>query len=125
VKQFSVIVPNKPGSLANVCDALTRGAVNIKAISTEVRMNGNSIIRMVTDDEESTKASLDKGRFSYTVNNVLVAELLDRPGELAKASRKMARAGVNIDSVYILGTDGGKVRLALTVDKYGEAKKAI
>jgi len=52
---------------------------------------------------------------------VIVVTLPDKPGELAKVTKRLAKAAINVDSIYILGRERGTTDLVLTVD---DPKKA-
>jgi hypothetical protein len=124
LKQFDVYVQDKPGELAKVCELLGNNGVNIKAIASE-RGNAKPLIRIVTDDEATTRTVLRRTGMSYDARDVVSVRLLDRPGELGKTARKLAMSMVNVDSIYILGTDKGHTEIAFTVDNEKKAAKAL
>ena len=124
MKEFDVLVEDKPGELAKVCELLGRNGVNIKAIASE-RSHNEPLIRIVTDDEMTTKSSLTRKGIPFDAREVLSVRLSDRPGELGKMARKLARAGVNVDSIFILSKEDGFTDMALTVDNMKKAKSAL
>ncbi len=115
MKEFDVYVQNKPGELAKVCEMLGNNGVNIKAIASE-RANDRPMIKIVTDDEMTTKSVLSRSGIGYDLRDVILLRMPDRPGELGKVARKLARAMVNVDSIYILSKDEGMTELIVTVD---------
>ena len=124
MKEFDVYVQNKPGGLAMVCELLGNQGVNIRAISSE-RGSGKPMIRIVTDDETTTKSALARSGIGYDLKDVIAVRMLDRPGELGKIASKLARAMVNVDSIYILGKDGDATEIALTVDDIQKAQSVL
>ena len=124
MKEFKIFVHNKPGELARVTEALANHAVNIKAIASE-SANEKSFLRVVTTDATTTERALKTAGFGFELHDTLDLELLDRPGELAKIARRLARQGVNVESIYILGSKNGKTLLALTVRDLEKARAAI
>jgi len=124
VKEFKVFVEDKPGELARVTEALANNAVNIRAIASEGK-NENSFLRVVTSDIATTEKALRYAGIKYEVADILAIELMDRPGELAKIARRLARAGVNVNSIYILGSKNGKTEVAMVVSDTQRAKSAI
>ncbi len=60
---------------------------------------------------------------------ILPMDLLDEPGELGRVSRVIAEAGVNIESVYLLGRLGtgntARVHIGFRLDDPQKAKEAI
>jgi len=115
LKEFDVYVQNKPGELAKVCEMLGNNGVNIKAIASE-RANDRPMIKIVTDDEMTTKSVLSRSGIGYDLRDVILLRMPDRPGELGKVARKLARAMVNVDSIYMLSKDEGMTELIVTVD---------
>ena len=124
MKEFDVYVQDKPGELARICETLGGNGVNIKAISSE-RAQPKPLIRIVTDDETTTKTSLKRLGAQFDQKDVLDILLPDKPGELGKMARKLAKAMVNVDSIYILSKEDGMTAMALTVDNINKARRAL
>ncbi len=124
MKEFKVFVQDKPGELARVTEALANQAVNIRAIASEGG-HENSFLRVVTNDVATTERAFKLAGLKYQAQEIMNVELLDRPGELAKIARRLARAGVNVESLYILGSRNGKTEIAMVVSDPEKAKTAI
>lgn len=124
MKEFDVYVQDKPGELAKVCELMGANGVNIKAISSE-RGQSKPLIRIVTDDEATARAALSRAGIPHDLKDVMHLKILDRPGELGKVARKLARMMVNVDSIYILGKENGMTEMALTVDDLGKAQDVL
>lgn len=124
MQEFKVYVLDRPGELARVTEALAANAVNIRAIASESIVN-QPYFRIVTNDVASTRRALASAGLKYDEEEILVAELIDRPGELAKIAGRLARAGVNISSVYMLGVRNGKSQIAMTVDNKDKARTLL
>ena len=124
MKEFKVFVQDKAGELARVTEALSNQAVNIKAIASEGG-HESSFLRIVTGDVVTTEKAFKLAGLKYEMNEILTVDLLDRPGELAKIARRLARAGVNVASIYILGSKNGKTEVAMTVSDVDRARTAL
>lgn len=124
MKEFDVFVQDKPGELAKVCELLGNNGVNIKGIASE-RNNSRPLIRVVTDDEATAKAALTRSGISYDLRDVISIRLPDKPGELGKVAKKLARAMVNVDSIFILSKDAGHTEMVMTVDNRKKADEAL
>lgn len=99
VKQLSVLLENKPGTLAQLCSELARYAVNIVAImAPEVKDAGP--VRLVVSSLETARRVLDQLGLKYSEQDVIALKLSDRPGALGRATRKLAERGINIDYAY-------------------------
>ena len=124
MKEFKVFVADKPGELARVTDALANAAVNIRAIASESK-HDSSFLRVVTSDVTTTEKALSTAGLKFQLNDILNLELLDRPGELAKVSKRLSRAGINVQSIYILGSKNGVTEIALVVDNTERARATL
>ena len=94
-------VENVPGALAQVSAAISDAGVNIAA-ATCVGPSERAQIHILVPHPEAAKHSLALSQLAVTrEREVVVAEVEDRPGVLADLTRKVARAGVNIDLVYV------------------------
>ncbi|MCK4456531.1 MAG: hypothetical protein KAW39_02190 [Thermoplasmata archaeon] len=120
MKEFKVYSDNKRGELARIAEALAQSSVNIEAIASE-NSHPEAFLRIVTNDVNTTKRALSRAGYKYDEKNIVVLDLIDRPGELAKLAKRMTRAGVNIESIYLLE----KARVAMAVDDLEKAMKVI
>lgn len=119
MKQFLVFGEDHVGELARVAEALAQNAINVRGLATD-RCDGRPTVHVVTDDEASTRSALRNAGFRFEESEVVVIDLMDRPGEIAKVARRAATAGVNIDSVFLIGKKGTPVSIVLTT---GDRKK--
>ena len=124
MKEFKVFIADKPGELARVTEALANAAVNIRAIASESK-HENSFLRIVTSDVTTTEKALSQAGLRFELSDILDLELLDRPGELAKVSKRLARAGINVHSIFILASKNGRTEIALVVDNPERARIAL
>ncbi|MEM5814597.1 MAG: hypothetical protein QXD77_02170 [Candidatus Aenigmatarchaeota archaeon] len=120
-KEFDIALEDRVGALADVCEMLATNGVNIKAISAD----GGRGVRLVTSDEKTTRNLLEKAKLLFNESDVISLELLDRPGELAKVSRLLAKEKVNIQSAYMLGGNGEMKDMILKVSDVSGALKAL
>lgn len=77
---------NRIGALADVCEALAQNAVNIKAVATEIR-DGIGIIKLVTEDEITTRDILKQKRFNFSEYDIIPIKMINRPVSLQKSQR--------------------------------------
>jgi hypothetical protein len=111
MRQFNILLEDRPGELARVTAALTH--TNIRSLSTERNKNSKTLLKLITHDTNSTKSALTKAGFEFTESEILVVSLIDRPGELHKLATRLGNEGINILDVYLIE----KATLALYVDK--------
>jgi hypothetical protein len=114
--EFIVDMENQPGRLAALTEALAAFGVNIEAL-TAYGHNGNGTVRLITSDPATTRRVLDEAALAFEEHTVLTALLPHRPGELARLTRLLADAGVNIDAIYVLRSTSDGVEFAISVDQ--------
>ena len=115
-QQFEIFVQNKPGDVSRIAEALSRNSVNIMGISTDLG-SPRPMIRVITDDDASTRSALRAAKIEFSEREIDVVSLPDRPGELAKVTKLLSKAGTNIESLFILATHGNNVNeIAIATD---------
>ncbi|MFV2040361.1 MAG: ACT domain-containing protein [Candidatus Hydrothermarchaeales archaeon] len=112
--QITILVEDRPGALADICEAFGRSGVNIKAISAE-GLGEAGVIRIVTGDVNTATRALGREGFNYRVAEIVSIRLPDKPGELGKVTRRLADEEINIQYIYILGREKGATDIALRV----------
>jgi len=121
---FIVDLPNRPGSLAEVAEALGAEGVNITA-TAGIAAGPVGSLAFTADDEDGARAALDSRPWTYREAPMVVAALEHRPGTLADAARRIASAGVNLESMFVIGMDGEKVHIGFGVSDPAAARAAL
>jgi hypothetical protein len=111
-RELSIVTPNKPGKLTEVLRALARESINVLALDSSCGYDMN-LVRIVTSDPSRTQSALEKLGYNVTVTTVLAVSVVDRPGQLAALTSKLAKAKVNID--YMHATAPGREDSALVM----------
>ena len=94
-------IENTPGALAQVAAAISDAGVNIAA-ATCVGPAERAELHILVPHAEAAKHALAISHVGVTrERDVVVVDVEDRPGVLADLTRKIARAGVNLDLVYV------------------------
>src|ERR687898_1230413 len=94
-------IENTPGALARVAAAISDAGVNIAA-ATCVGPGERAELHILVPHAEAVKHALAISHVAVTrEREVVVVDVQDRPGVLADLTRKIARAGVNLDLVYV------------------------
>src|SRR3982751_2142054 len=94
-------VENTPGALARVAAAISDAGVNIAA-ATCLGQGERAELHILVPHAEAAKHSLAISHLAITrEREVVVVDTEDRPGVLADLARTIARAGVDLDLVYV------------------------
>jgi hypothetical protein len=122
VRKDLVIIPDdRPGVLAELGERLGSAGINIEAISAFTGQ-GKGIVHVLVDQaDEAVPILRDAGFDVRAARDVVVAPLPDEPGNLGRATRTLADAGINIEQAYIAA--GSK--LVIVCDDVPRAKELL
>lgn len=124
LKELTIVVPNKPGTLARVLRAAAKKRINVKAIQSSAGYDLN-MVRFVVKDGTAFRALLKRLGHPVTETAVLGVELRDTPGSLAAASAALARARININYLYATSSGGPRALVILHVSDPARAQRAL
>ena len=120
IKQLSVFVENKQGSLHEITDALAKANINLRSMSVADTSN-YGIVRIIADKPDEAKALLDADGQAANVRLVNAFAVPDVPGGLSQVLKVLEGNGVNIEYMYaLITTEAGK---AYSVMRTGDTEK--
>ena len=123
--QIVVFLENRPGALAELCDVLAASEINIEAVLLEGSVDFGNVRLHVSAPRKAEKALRDAG-YQYRVAEALTLKLSNAPGALADATKKLAKAKINVDALFgttAPGTD--EAEFVLMVDDVEKARKVL
>ncbi len=99
--QLELGLANETGVLATLCRDLATGGVNLLAIAVpDGKERHPDIVRLLVANRDVAASALTRAGYSFSVDEVVFVELKNRPGALARAVEKLARAGIDIRYAY-------------------------
>lgn len=99
IKQISVFLENRPGTLADATETLSKGGVNLRALCV-ADTHDFGILRLIADDHDKALAVLKEAGYATTSTEVLAAVIPDDPGSMSRVLRGLAEAGVSVEYTY-------------------------
>jgi hypothetical protein len=98
---LTIDVENSPGALARVATAISDAGVNIAA-ATCIGSGERVELHILVPHAEAARHALAISHLAVTrEREVVVVDVQDHPGVLADLTRRIARAGVDLDLVYV------------------------
>jgi hypothetical protein len=126
IKEFTIRLEDRPGTLGKLCQTLAEENVNILAYQQFAHEKGRGSVRLVVDNPDKTRATLDRQRADYRETEVAKVMLNNRPGELARVASRLGEQGINIDYGYSGAEPGANASfLILGVADAGKAVKLV
>ena len=129
IKQISIFLEDKPGTLHGVAELLTGHGVHIRAL-TAMDMGGMKILRLLVDNVLYTASLLKDGGYPATFTDVLVAEVKNAGEGLITVLETLKAANVNIQHVYPIMSKnvrwiGQEIYMVFEVNNYEQGKDVL
>lgn len=124
MKQISVFVENRPGSLMRVTSALSEAKINIRAIAS-FDTPEFGILRLVVDQPAEAKEYLTSQGFVVRVQDVIGAELKDEKGNLNQMLKILADGQISIGYIYSFVIRENKAPVMVFHSDDNEKAKAV
>ena len=99
LKQIVVSIENAPGRLHEVTEALGSAGINLRALNL-VDTGAFGQLRLLVSDVTTARKILMEMQIPAYVNEVVAAEIEDKPGSLAALLKPLTQAGVSVIFMY-------------------------
>lgn len=99
IKQLTVFVQNRKGTVVSVTDILSENNVNIRALSI-AETEDFGILRLIVNDEKTAEKVLTENGYLIKTIDVLGVKIGDEPGKLNSALKVLDEANINIEYMY-------------------------
>jgi hypothetical protein len=122
LKQIVISIENAPGRLFEVTDALGKAGINLRALNL-VDTGAFGQLRLLVSNVARARRILMEMQIPAYVNEVVAAEIEDKPGSLAGILQPLAKEKVNVVFMYaFIGFSEGK---AVMIFRFSDNDKAI
>jgi len=123
--QLTLSLVSRPGTLATLARTLADARVNITALSA-AEASGRGKIRILVNDAVRAKRALRKANYRVTEQPVFAIRLRNKPGALARLAARLAKARINVRSIYATAAGRGPAVVVLTVGgNPGKARRVL
>ncbi len=99
IKQLTVFVENKQGTVVSITDTLAKHNVNIRALSI-AETQDFGILRLIVNDEATAEKVLAEEGYLIKVTEVVGVKIGDAPGKLTAALSVLDKAAINVEYLY-------------------------
>lgn len=125
IKQLSIFLQNRMGSLSKPLEVLSDADVNIRAMCM-ADTSEFGILRLVVDDPEKGKEALEKNNFLVKITDIIGVEMNDTPGGLTTVLKIIKDNEIDLEYLYAFSHDKAeKAILLLHADKLDELIEAL
>lgn len=118
---LTITLPNRPGALAEMGEALGRAGVNIDGFCAVTTAETGEIHVLVEDADAASQALGSAGMGVSRVQEVLLVAADDKPGGLGEIMRRIADAGGNVNLAYL----ATETRVVVGADDLAPVRNAV
>ena len=122
LKQIVISIENSPGRLFEVTKALGEAGINLRALNL-VDTGAFGQLRLLVSDIGAARRILMEMQIPAFVNEVIAAEIEDKPGSLAKLLEPLVEANVSV--VFMYAFIGFSSEKAVMIFRFSDNDKAI
>lgn len=116
IKQLSIFLQNRMGSLSKPLEVLTVADVNIRAMCM-ADTSEFGILRLVVDDPDKGKEALEQNNFLVKITEIIGVEMHDAPGGLTSVLNIIRDNNIDLEYLYAFTHEKeGKAILLLHAD---------
>ena len=95
LKQLTIFVENKQGTLVDITDVLAKNNVNMRALSIADTQDFG-ILRLIVDNNDVAVKALQDAGYLLKMTDVVGVKIGDQPGKLSKALEVLDEANINM-----------------------------
>ena len=125
IKQLTVFVENKQGTLVWVTNTLSKQNINIRALSI-AETQDFGMLRLIVNDTDAAEKILTEEGYLIKVTDVVGVKIGDTPGKLAAALSVLDEKKINMDYLYAFMSRTEKhAYVVIRVEDNAAAEKAL
>ena len=124
MKEIMIITPQQDGLLAQVSKVLAEASINIEALEA-MDVKSFSVLQLEVDNYNLALETLRNAGFDAMTEDVIVVNVKDEPGSIARLTQRLQEAGVHLRSARILHRREGEALVALSMERTEDALELI
>ena len=99
IKQLTVFIQNKKGTVVSVTEILAQNDINLRALSI-AETQDFGILRLIVNDEKAAEKALLEAGYLIKVIDVVGVKIGDAPGKLTAALDVLDKSDINVEYLY-------------------------
>ena len=124
MKEIVIVSENRPGMVAEITEALATAGVNIESLDAEM-VGGSKVAVLTVDSYDDALRALAQTRFHAISEDAVVIQLDDKPGEMARITRRLNEADIELRSIRIIRREGGTGIIAVATENNDQARELL
>ena len=124
MRDFAIEFKQRPGELARIASSLAQHRVALRA-GVALAVGTHMMGRFIPSDIEAARCALDSANIRFEEGEVVPVVVESRAGELAMLSTRLAEGGVGIRAMYVTGSSGNLLHLAIVPVNAAKARRLL
>jgi hypothetical protein len=124
MRDFAIELKQRPGELARVAAILAQHGVTLRA-GVALAVGTHMMARFIPSDIEAARRALDSANIRFEEGEIVPVIVESRAGELAMLSTRLAEGGVGIRALYVTGSTGNVLHLAIVPENAAKARRVL
>ena len=125
IKQLTVFVENRQGTIATITDLISAHNINIRALSI-AETEDFGILRLIVNDENTAEKILAEHGYLIKITDVVGVKISDEPGKLSEALKVLDENKINMEYLYaFMARTENHAYVVIRVEDNGAAESAL
>lgn len=124
LRTLTVIAEDRPGLLTEITELLDENQVTLHDFSGDI-VGASAVFKFVPNQYETAYKVLHEAGYQVIAHRNLLVCMEDKPGGLARLSRRMSDAGIEARGVHIVGHQGDCSLVAVEVSDSEQAREVL
>ncbi len=125
VKQISVYLENKQGTISDITDLLAESGIDLRSLCI-ADTKDFGILRIIADDTEKAASVIRDAGHTFNVREVVCFAVPNESGGLAKVLKILDGSDVNLEYMYaFIASPDGNARIVARVDDNAKTEELL
>jgi hypothetical protein len=124
LQRVTVVVQNRAGLLAEIAELLASKGLSITSIVAD-SVGAQGVLHLGLERVDEALAVLASAGYNAVSEDVLLARIEDRPGALAKLSRRLMEAQLDIRGLNMVQRNDGWAVVAVATSDNARAREVL
>jgi len=124
MKTLTIIQPAHPGLLTEITTILAERNLNISDIDASIA-DGQAVITLSVESSGKAFQLLSDAGYRVIAARYILLRINNRPGELARLSRRLSHQNIDIRSIHIISKKGDNGIVALESADHDRAREIL
>jgi hypothetical protein len=124
MNRVTVVAPDRPGLVAELCERLAAREINVTAVDGQV-IGQDAVLRLEVDDLIAAIATLIEAGCCVMPSDVVTFMVDNVPGALARVARELWDGKIDIRMMHTISRNAGQCVVAITTNDNARAKELL